>query len=264
MIGIHCAERAQNTGLARGELVGRRVEITHARRGNPGEVIAYQIIEWLENRRHALIALDAPLGWPISLGRILARHHAGDAIMRSPDQLFRRTTDNVVRDELENRPLDIGVNPIARTSHAALHLLYEIRALSRLPIPLAWTPGYLEGVAAIEVFPGATLASRRKHPSGSVKEQTLDQRSALLAQMLRELGPPPEARKQILLSNHAFDAAVCVLAAADFLTAEVFEPTDLEMARREGWIWARKPVDYMLDRPAQSQRPSGSTAFAPP
>jgi hypothetical protein len=184
--------------------------------------------------------------------------------MRAPNQIFRRTTDKVVYNELDNRPLDVGANRIARTSHAALHLLYEIRALSGLPIPLAWTPGSVDGVAAIEAFPAATLASRRKWLPASSEEEPLDPRSAVLAQILRELGPPPDARKQMLLSNHAFDAAVGVLAAADFLTAEVFEPTDLEMARREGWIWVRKPVPHIIKRPGRNQRPRGSTSFALP
>jgi predicted nuclease with RNAse H fold len=262
LIGIDCAETAHNVGLARGEIVGKRARLTNVRCGSPGEVIAEQILTWLENEPHALIALDAPLGWPAALGRALSRHRAGDALMRSANQLFRRTTDNVVHDKLDKRPLDIGAARIARTAHAALHLLYEVRALTGLPIPLAWTPGKVDGVTVIEVYPAGTLASRRKRLSQSSRRTASDQRGELFAQLLRELGPPAEAKRQMLLSDHAFDAAVCVLAAMDFLTAEVFEPSDPDTARQEGWIWVRKPVRHAVRR--TRDRPAGSVAFAPP
>jgi hypothetical protein len=64
----------------------------------------------------------------------------------------------------------------------------------------------------------------------------------------------------MLMSEHAFDAAVCVLAAMDFLTAEVFEPSDPDTARQEGWIWVRKPHAIRRAR----DRPQGSVAFTPP
>ena len=36
-------------------------------------------------------------------------------------------------------------------------------------------------------------------------------------------------------------AVVCELAGADFLRSEVLEPTDMEIAKKEGWIWVQKP-----------------------
>jgi predicted nuclease with RNAse H fold len=262
LIGIDCAVKAHNVGLARGELAGKRARLTDVRCGSPGEVIAEQILAWLENQPHALIALDAPLGWPAALGRALARHRAGDAFMRSASQLFRRTTDDLVHEQLDKRPRDVGAARIARTAHAALHLLYEVRALSGLPIPLAWTPGKVEGVRVIEVYPAGTLVSRRRRSSPSAGQTAMDQRGELLGQLLRELGPPAEAKKQMLMSDHAFDAAVSVLAAVDFLTAEVFEPSDPDTARQEGWIWVRKPVRHAVRR--TRDRPHGSVALAPP
>jgi hypothetical protein len=37
----------------------------------------------------------------------------------------------------------------------------------------------------------------------------------------------------------ALDAAVCVVAAGDFLAGSTMPPEDLALAPREGWIWAR-------------------------
>jgi len=42
-------------------------------------------------------------------------------------------------------------------------------------------------------------------------------------------------------NDDALDAAICVLAGADFLRGEAAEPPDIETARKEGWIWFRKP-----------------------
>ena len=42
----------------------------------------------------------------------------------------------------------------------------------------------------------------------------------------------------MLLGNaDVFDAAVCVLAAQDFLSVPVIQPESLQEARKEGWIW---------------------------
>jgi hypothetical protein len=38
-------------------------------------------------------------------------------------------------------------------------------------------------------------------------------------------------------NDHLIDAAVCVQAAADFLRGRCQPPPDLELARKEGWIW---------------------------
>lgn len=40
-------------------------------------------------------------------------------------------------------------------------------------------------------------------------------------------------------SADALDAVVCLLAATDFLAGHAAPPEDLELALREGWIWAR-------------------------
>ncbi|MCM8612364.1 MAG: hypothetical protein NFW15_10470, partial [Candidatus Accumulibacter sp.] len=39
-----------------------------------------------------------------------------------------------------------------------------------------------------------------------------------------------------------FDAGLCLVAAKDFMTAETLPPGDTDLARREGWIWVRRPL----------------------
>jgi hypothetical protein len=55
-----------------------------------------------------------------------------------------------------------------------------------------------------------------------------------------------EAAKLALLvaNDNAFDAAVCVLAAADFLRGETYPPEDKATAMQEGWIWVKKTADH--------------------
>jgi hypothetical protein len=55
---------------------------------------------------------------------------------------------------------------IARTAHGALSFLARLRERVGAPIPLAWDPGSIEGLAAIEVYPAGTLAARKLPHSG--------------------------------------------------------------------------------------------------
>ena len=49
------------------------------------------------------------------------------------------------------------------------------------------------------------------------------------------------AAAKAVASDDALDAALCCTAAADFLRGNAFEPQDIDLARKEGWIWVRKP-----------------------
>jgi hypothetical protein len=42
-------------------------------------------------------------------------------------------------------------------------------------------------------------------------------------------------------SHNALDAAICTLAAADFVRQRVHEPSNRASAMREGWIWFPRP-----------------------
>jgi hypothetical protein len=48
---------------------------------------------------------------------------------------------------------------------------------------------------------------------------------------------PDEVAARMRASDHLLDAALCCLAAADFLRGDVISPDDLSLAEREGWIW---------------------------
>jgi len=240
IIGIDCATQPNRTGLARAERVQDRYEVQElmvcSGEQHPVEVV----MEWLGEKKTALLALDAPLGWPVSLGRELARHSAGDAIMIPGELLFRRLTDREVARNVGKTPLEIGADRIARTAHSALLLLEHVRVGIGEPIPLAWETPIQDRIAAIEVYPAATMLVRGGSLRGYKKKDAVPER----AKLLEGLAPSCDfqAVKEAALANHdCLDALACVVAGLEFLQGQAVSPREPDVARREGWIWFREP-----------------------
>jgi hypothetical protein len=240
IIGVDCATDAKKVGLALCSVREGHPRIDQLLVGETWPAIDDQIARWATDA--TLLALDAPLGWPAPLADSLHTHHAGAELTSTANALFRRTTDDVVAEHLGKRPLDVGSDRIARTAHGALSFLARLRERVDAPIPLAWDPGSIEGLAAIEVYPAGTLAAR-KLPHSGYKGPT-DRSAALrhqLAEAVRdEISIDEEATKLMGQSDHALDAALCVCAGLDFLVGDVVRPKDLSLAKREGWIWVRE------------------------
>jgi len=191
----------------------------------------------------ALVAVDAPLGWPLALGRGLHSHQAGAPLAADADHLFSRACDRMIWKTLRKRPMEVGANLIARTAAAALGLVQALREATRLPLPMGWSPGQLPTQPEVlEVYPAAT---RLVH--GLPKRDT----EAELA-LLRESGVSMsrEAAAVAVASDHVLDAMFCCLAAMDYLEGGVFRPGDAALgeecsppiAAKEGWIWVRRPA----------------------
>lgn len=198
------------------------------------------IIPALTRAERVLVAIDAPLGWPAALPLALANHSAGEAVRAEKSELFSRETDRFVRRAVGKKPLEVAADKIARATHTALEILARMRAESGRPIPLAWTPSF-GGAAAIEVYPAGTLKARGLPSSGykTQKEKEKGVRREIARALRNEI---PDLRQHIDATSDQFDACLCLLAARDFLEAETFQPEDEERARREGWIWVRKPA----------------------
>ena len=142
------------------------------------------------------------------------------------NQLFRRAADLEIKRRLDKLPLEVGANLIARTAVAALVLLDRIRQDSGRSIPLAWAPVESAPWRAIEAYPAATRIGHGAPDAGGSLEG--------LGDVLDCSAVPPA----LLQNDHVGDAAVCALAAADFLLGRAVGPTDQEVALVEGWIWA--------------------------
>jgi len=226
LLGIDCATIPKKTGLALGELRDGVVRILRCATGTKDETPAKIAVSWLSEYKEVLIALDAPLGWPQKLGDCLSVHKAGLPVQSESNQLFRRQTDEAIKERLGKQPLEVGANLIARTAVAALTLLNQIRRATGRPIPLAWAQKETEQWRAIEVYPAATR----------IGHGALDKGGSLVG--LDDLLDCTAVLSKLIKSKDTVDAAVCALAAADFLLGKAAQPLDYDTALAEGWIWA--------------------------
>ncbi|MDD9800522.1 MAG: DUF429 domain-containing protein [Gammaproteobacteria bacterium] len=272
LIGVDCSTDPTKVGLAVGHLEGGKLFITHAKpdKSKPDENktwgdIEETVAEWIDDSENCLLAFDAPLGWPRPLGEALVKHeHMAGAVLEPKldlrasqkilkaqlDQMFHRKTEQrIYEDVFEKRkkPLGVGEDKIARTAHVALSFLQSLRNETKWEIPLAWKPGCVEGVSVIEVYPAATLEGRnirhadcRGKRGKEKQERLINWREDVIGRLEVDLDKDG-IEKTILESGHVFDAALCVLTAADFVRGDVQCPTDLALAKQEGWIWVKKP-----------------------
>jgi len=238
VIGIDCATKAAKTGLAQAAYKTGRANILDA---CVDDEPTRRIASWIRAAREpVLLALDAPLGWPRPLSIALARHRAGSPLPDDTDDLFQRTTDQDVKERWK-RPLEVGANLIARTAHAALVLLKDLRSETGHGIELAWRRDALERVSAIEVYPAATLLAHNVDPTRhkGPREDDAKERRRILEGVSRAQRFQGMAwhRSAMLGDRNVLDAVVCVLAGIDFLEGRSVPPTDQPLALREGWIW---------------------------
>lgn len=239
IVGIDCATDDAKIGLAfagrrNGRTTIREATICARERSAAGTVAA-----WIRDSAvPVLLAIDAPLGWPVDLGRQPTSHRAGQAIEIDPNLLFRRATDRFIQSTLGKTPLDVGADRIARTAHAALRLLGDLRGSLGLQIPLAWAPAIV-GVSAIEVYPAATLLVNGIRSSGYKKPAQTVERVEILRPLSRWIDCK-SCLSDLEANADVLDSAVCVLAAVDFLDGSAVGPSDPSLAAQEGWIWARR------------------------
>ncbi len=241
IIGIDCATIDTRIGLVLARNEAERIVILAAEIASPARPAVETICAWLESARPALLALDAPLGWPAEMGPSLIGHQPGAPLPISANRMFRRRTDRFIQETIGRRPLDVGADRIARTAHAALALLERVRTKTGLAIPLSWEPQDIQKAAAIEVYPAGTLQAGGMQASGYKKAGDVEARRALLARLGREMDLG--AHRPALLANaDALDAAVCALAGGDYLAGRALPPTKDVDVRKEGWIWVREPA----------------------
>jgi predicted RNase H-like nuclease len=239
IVGIDCAVDPKKVGVAVGELRADSLVISDAVQCGPISVVD-AVENFVGDASRVLIALDAPLGWPVALGRTLAEHRAGMPIESQGHALFRRLSDEVVARETKQIPLDVGANLIARTAAAALADLGRFRARLDAAIPLAWSPPEGDGIYAIEVYPAATLRQLGIEPR-AYKEKAHRENRMRILDRLNANAALSAVRDVMEVHADAFDAAVCVIAGADFVSGRCRSPRDdeREAAAHEGWIWFR-------------------------
>ena len=254
VIGVDFSTTPTQTELARATVFDASEAVVHeVRTASRGRSRIEVVAAWVRKAcagMLALIALDAPLGWPDAMrSDPFTSHSAGRPLQVCADPLFSRETDRQIRIRFDKRPLEVGANLIARTAHGALQFLREmnteINGRAEPPLPLACSPRDLQhGSRVIEVYPAATLKSYGIS-TGSYKKRGEAGRSAheAMIKALRTQGSTFESDvKDIAGNDNKVDVAVCVLAGWDFLAGRAMAPdnTTRKLAEREGWIWARQ------------------------
>jgi hypothetical protein len=247
VIGLDYATDPRRVGMALGrwrrDTRLRVIAVETGREQSPASIVS----RWLRDHSEpALIAIDAPLGWPSALGEALRPHRAGDELKGDANDLFRRATDQEIQNTVGIRPLDVGSNLIARTAHAALKILHEIREITARPIPLAWRHDGIAETTAIEVYPAATLHAHGVTHKGYKKQSQGNIRQEVFCALLSHLSlcQEPNCQEQKSIKESAcgnadiLDGLVCLLAAKDFLDGKAMAPRDLDRAKQEGWIWS--------------------------
>jgi predicted nuclease with RNAse H fold len=234
IVGLDAATEPERFGYAIAEKSSSLVRVLDAgvlRSKRSVDALSDIVAPRLQSADKALVAIDAPLGWPAGAGETFVGHAAGLPIAIVPDRLFHRVTDEFVQSKTHKRPLEVGANLIARAAHAALSTLQRLREETRLQLPLVWTPEF-HGVGVIEVYPGASLISWGVAQDGYKKDAAIRQRIAKELRA-RVTGLSERAIEPV----DAFDAVLCAVAAADFLDGNAWMPEDIVAARKEGWIW---------------------------
>lgn len=262
LIGVDYSAQEGNIGLAGGRLNGDSLKVEFAECLGTHAAVEKQIVDWINQEKKnggVLLAIDAPLGWPKSLGKSLCWHKAGRAFSMPADRMFKRVADRWVRDVIGKKPLEVGADKIARTAYSALSFLLRLRNETACAIPLAWKPGCAKGVSVIEVYPAATLKGRNI-PSANCRGEEGEEQQKCFANwredVINRLGAdgvwPSEdvvENRLVFKNDHVFDAVLCVQAAMDFVKGYVISPSDAEIdggkvgirrAKKEGWIWVKK------------------------
>ena len=233
IIGIDFATQPNKTGLALAEWDGTDCKFLEATAGSrtlhPVDITSH----WLDDQP-TLIAIDAPLGWPTHLGNGLSIHRAGEAIALTPNHFFSRETDRFVYNNIGKKPLDVGAARIARTAHAALKFIGDLRNTTKSEIPLAWDPK-IQQTSVIEVYPAATLIAHQIRSSGYKEKSQVTERKEIIDKLKKQLILLEISTLEV--NADVLDAVVCILAGVDFLNSNVFFPDDHEVAKKEGWIW---------------------------
>jgi hypothetical protein len=153
VIGVDAATRPAKVGLCRARWSGRETTLLDPPRcGKAKESIAATLAEWIGHLtatgRRVLLAIDAPLGWPRILRVALSDHDAGAPLAYSANEMFWRRTDHILTDRFGMQPFSVAADRIARTSHATLRCLEEVRQATGRTLPLVWAPDF-EGVGVI-------------------------------------------------------------------------------------------------------------------
>ena len=149
VVGLDMSTEEENQGVAVGKIRPGRRRIELVKIGN-GRILNQTLDDYKQSP--TLLAIDSPLGWPLSMRAALRGHLVGREIPEARETVFYRKTDEFVKDKFVRLvPLRVGADKLGATAHAACELLGERN------ISVLLESGIPKRLSAIEVYPAATL-----------------------------------------------------------------------------------------------------------
>lgn len=89
------------------------------------------------------------------------------------------------------------------------------------------------------MYPAATLVCYGIQSTGYKDKNQQLIRKRIIAGLRAQMIMPNDV--DILEQNaDALDSTVCLVAAKDFIEGDLYYPEDISLAKREGWIWAKR------------------------
>lgn len=273
IIGIDCAADPKNIAVASAIEVNGRLTVdspffgeggTRSPRADRISRLAADITEQMSTERPTLLALDAPLGWPVAMRKALAEGTAGSVAGIPGDAredaslMFRRFTDRFVAERTGKTPQSVGANWVASLTHTALQLIHMIaekcqeRSISMSNAPLDQRDSFRRDVHIIEVYPALAGPLFLRGPScfeswTAVREELDGFRREnwdTIVERLRGrleadcVDLSPELKNDRRLRDHGLDAILCAWIGWQFLLGECVPPTITgDDLAKEGWIW---------------------------
>ena len=174
-----------------------------------------------------LLAIDAPLGWPIAFRHQMEEWTIETWSSEQRDQLMYRATDAYLRAHGLGQPMSVSANLIAIPTMRTKALLQKLGILA------------LDGSAGVfETYPAATLRAwgLDQIPYKGSKGSEEGRQELLNALTVRWNLAVPD-RSALVNSDHTLDALICALTVHMVVREGIsIPPEHREEARVEGWI----------------------------
>ena len=289
VIGIDCAADPENIAIASATKAGTRLTINRVFLGSstdgtrPDRLrhLATAISGLVSTQMPTLLALDAPLGWPVAMRRVLAAGAVGPVpdIPEDTNLFFRRSTDRFVARTTGRTPQSVGASLVTHLMPTALRLIGLIAEkcggrTSMGRTALTQDNSFSENVHFIEVYPALAgplfLGSQSQRPASwreadkklkETKEGKWEDTEKQLRKHLRinfvlDDDVDTDSKR---FRDHGLDAILCAWIGFRFLQGECVSPpstgTKINAGdrAREGWIWFDRDTPR-LGKPRKSPK----------
>ena len=181
----------------------------------------------VDRARRVVVAIDAPLGFPVGLLRFLTQPEetVTPPKIEIRSRLAYRDCERWVKDEFNKKPLSAAFDKLGSNATLAMTLMRHARAAGFTVMPFGDTPS---DRTIIEVYPGIAKRAHKKN-----------ERAIEAVERWMPNGPVP--------GSDEYDACICAILGLVFggagpilgLPNLIPPPRDRQdQAKREGWIYA--------------------------